>query len=229
MGQVVSGLQKMSVREDPPKSGPWRQAMIFGFAGLLATFAVVGALYLPLGGNGVFVPGSANSRISVSGAPAPSFDLTNQFGKRVTLDQLRGQVVVLVFQSAAANASSIPAAVIRDAQKQLGHSPVTWLAINTDPFSASIADVAQFSQHERMLNRWQFLTGSYPNLLAIWHAYQIDVAVEGRSVQYTSAVYVIDRSGHERQVFLLNLQNANLVREEAQKLVQEVQTALNLR
>lgn len=137
--------------------------------------------------------------------PAPAFNLTDQFGRRITLSEFRGEPVVLTFLAAhCTQQCPLVAEKIRSATAQIdragGHVAV--LAITMDPEGDTRAAVRTFSRQHGMLNRWHFLTGSRKELVPVWHAYYVYAAPKSAPPKvrdgHTGATYLLDKAGRER-------------------------------
>jgi protein SCO1/2 len=133
---------------------------------------------------------------------AAFFSLSDQDGKRVTLTEYRGQVVVLSFMhSHCKDTCPVMATEIRGALDQLpdhGRN-VPVLAISVDPFHDTRASARAFIAREHMTGRMRFLLGPYRQLRPIWKAYAIQPEVDqsGREYSHGHSAYVmlIDRHG----------------------------------
>src|SRR5580658_9847169 len=142
---------------------------------------------------------------SLGGQQAPDFRLRNQFGQPMSLSQFRGKVVVLSFEdSECTTVCPLTAQSMLDAKQLLGAagSQVQLLGVDANPDATSVADVLAYSKAHSMVNRWDFLTGSLPQLKAAWSAYHIAVEVEQGQIDHTPALYVIDQRGREQEVYL---------------------------
>jgi cytochrome oxidase Cu insertion factor (SCO1/SenC/PrrC family) len=141
----------------------------------------------------------------VPGALAPGFTLTDQRGHTMSLASLRGKAVVLEFMDPhCTDICPIVSQEFIDAYHQLGAraGKVVFAAINVNQYHATVADLAAFSNAQRLttIPGWHFFTGPVPALQTAWHDYNI--AVEAPSpnadIIHTSSVYFIDPQGHER-------------------------------
>lgn len=142
---------------------------------------------------------------TLSGAPAPSFTLTDQFGRVQTLAGFRGRPVVLAFiDSTCTTICPLTAQMLVDAKAQLGRpgANVQLVAVNADPGANSTADVLAWSQRHGMTHKWTFLTGPASELEHLYREYHISVhSTGGDTVTHTAAVYVLDAQGRERYLF----------------------------
>ena len=136
---------------------------------------------------------------------APSFTLTDQAGRTVSLDSLRGHPVVLEFMDPnCVDICPIVSQEFVDAGKDLGAAgrDVVFLGINVNPFHTDVASMATYTKAHGLdaLATWHFLTGPSSDLAPVWRDYDVTVSAPNPSadVIHTSIVYFIDRSGQER-------------------------------
>jgi len=137
-----------------------------------------------------------------AGLRAASFSLTDQDGKRVTLAQYRGQVVVLSFMySHSPDIAPLMATEIRGALDQLPANGrrVPVLAITVDPAHDTPASARAFLAREQMTGRMAFLLGRIAQLRPLWRRYAIqpefDPAGHRYRYGYSAYVMLIDRRG----------------------------------
>ncbi len=137
-------------------------------------------------------------------AAAPDFTLTDQFGKRVSLRSLRGQVIVLSFNDPKCTTiCPLTTTALLQAKKLLGPaaSRVALVGVGANPEATQVKWVRDYSRVHGMLHKWRFLTGSLPELRKVWRAYYIEAAVLNGSVDHTPATYVIDPNGRESRLY----------------------------
>ena len=157
-------------------------------------------------GSSTVVAASAASAFAGAALPAnilaPPFALSDQQGRRVSLAQYRGHVVVLTFLYSTCGAPCVLIAQqIRGALDEL-RGPVPVLIVSADPASDSPARVRRFLSEAALSGRAQYLTGPPARLRQIWAAYRVRPASAGSRVfdEYAS-VLLIDPAGRERVVF----------------------------
>jgi cytochrome oxidase Cu insertion factor (SCO1/SenC/PrrC family) len=168
-------------------------------------------------------PGSA-----LSDAKAPELRLTNQFGQPMSLDRFRGKVIILAFvDSQCTTVCPLTTVSMLQARQMLGAAgdQVQLLGIDANPAATSVSDVMAYSRAHGMVNQWDFLTGSLPQLKAAWKAFSIYVQIEKGQVDHTPALYVIDQRGRERKVYLTTMSYAS-VGQEAEVLARETASLL---
>jgi cytochrome oxidase Cu insertion factor (SCO1/SenC/PrrC family) len=165
---------------------------------------------------------------SLGGVRAPDFRLVNQFGQQMALSQFRGKVVVLAFvDSECTTICPLTTASMVEAKQLLGAagSRVQLLGVDANPQATSVSDVMAYSRAHSMVNQWDFLTGSLPQLQAAWRAFHIAVQVERGMIDHTPALFVIDPQGRERTVYLTQMNYASIT-QAAQILAQRVSSLL---
>ena len=137
--------------------------------------------------------------------PAPAFQLTDQYGKQVSLASLRGKVVLLTFlDPVCTNDCPVIGDEFRQADQVLGAKSrnVELVAIVTNPLYHSIAYTQAFDSEDQLtgLRNWLYLTGSLPQLEQAWKNYSVAAQIlpAGGMVAHSDVAYVIDPSGHTR-------------------------------
>lgn len=143
--------------------------------------------------------------ITLPPAPAPNFTLTDQHGRRRSLSDFRGQVVVLDFMDPhCTDICPIVSREFLDAGRDLGGdaSRVAFLAVNVNRYHESVASVARFTGQHGLaaIPTWHFLTGPTPALERVWHDYGIFVQAPSPTadVVHSTDMYFIDPGGRLR-------------------------------
>ncbi len=165
---------------------------------------------------------------SLGRTPAPNVKLTNQFGQPMSLRQFRGKAVVISFvDSECTTVCPLTTLAMLQAKQMLGKAgdQVQLLGIDANPEAISTADVLGYSRAHNMVNRWDFLTGTLPQLKAAWKSFDIYAKVVGDEIDHTPALYVIDPQGRERTVYLTPMAYSSIT-QSAQVLAQELATLL---
>ena len=145
---------------------------------------------------------------SLGGSPAPNFALTDQFGRTVSLSSFRGKVVILAFtDSQCTTVCPLTTQSMLAAKDLLGKAggQVQLLGVDANPQATSVSDVLSYSQAHGMVNHWDFLTGSLPQLRAVWTDYHIAVQIMAGQIDHTPAVFIIDTRGREQQLYLTQM------------------------
>ena len=159
---------------------------------------------------------------------APSVKLTNQFGQPMSLSQFRGKAVLLGFvDSECTTVCPLTTLAMLQAKQMLGKAgnDVQLLGIDANPEAIATANVLAYSRAHNMVNRWDFLTGSLPQLKTTWKSFNIYAKVVGDQIDHTPALYVIDPQGHERMVYLTPMAYSSIT-QSAQVIAQELASVL---
>jgi cytochrome oxidase Cu insertion factor (SCO1/SenC/PrrC family) len=152
-------------------------------------------------------PGTAVS------APAPAFELQDQTGRRRSLAQLRGKVVLLAFvDTHCTSICPLTSESMAEALRLLGPAAlrVQLVGINANPLATSVADVAAYTREHHMQGRWWFLTGSEPELLQVWRAYGIFIAAVHGEIDHQPLMVLIDGRGIEREIYYTQMSYGGL-------------------
>jgi cytochrome oxidase Cu insertion factor (SCO1/SenC/PrrC family) len=165
---------------------------------------------------------------SLGGEKAPNFTLTSQFGQQVSLSSFRGKVVILAFtDSECTTVCPLTTQSMLAAKDLLGKAgdQVQLVGVDANPAATSVSDVRAYSEAHGLVNHWDFLTGTLPELKAVWHAYGIYVAIEHGQIDHTPAIYIIDTSGREQKIYLTTMAYASIT-QAAQLMAQEASSLL---
>jgi protein SCO1 len=132
--------------------------------------------------------------------PPRDFVLHDQDGRRVSLRQYRGQVVVLTFlYSTCRDTCPVTATTIRGALDALGHD-VPALAVSVDPAHDTRDTAEAFLLRQGVsAGRMRFLMGTRAQLAPVWRAYGI--RPQGNGFEHSAYVLLIDRRGRQRVSF----------------------------
>ncbi|HLG70504.1 MAG TPA: SCO family protein [Chloroflexota bacterium] len=167
----------------------------------------------------------------LQGVSAPGFSLVDQDGQQISLAQFQGKPVALTFlYTHCLDACPLIADEMRQASDRLGSDAgkVAMLAVSTDPRHDDRVSVVNFTQVHGMAGRWHYLMGSPEQLSPIWKAYYIGVtpgdqmgsALGENEVIHSEAVYLIDKTGHERALLGLPFSAGDLAND-LRKLLSE--------
>jgi protein SCO1/2 len=116
--------------------------------------------------------------------PASPFELSNQFGEHVSLEDRRGLPVVLTFlYTNCPDVCPLTTSLIRDAHEMLGEDAddVAILAVSVDPERDTEQAALDYSERWRMTRNWDFLVGQRERLTDIWKAYFVAASVDESS------------------------------------------------
>lgn len=167
---------------------------------------------------------SVDMSVSKLHGPAPDFTLADQSGSPISLHQFRGKVVILAFvDSECTTVCPLTTQSMVEAKRLLGpaQDQVQLLGIDANPTATAISDVNGYSEAHGLSNAWHFLTGTLPQLKAVWKSYFIQVQIQSGAIDHTPALYVIDPNGVERYLYLTPMQYDSLP-QEAEILAQDV-------
>ena len=212
---VTALLVRRLIGSDRPR----RRRLIPGVLHPRLPIAALGILVLPVAAIGglILARGSqVNERVALAtnpnldpgtpvSGPAPTFTLTDQFGRPVSLHSFRGKVVLLAFNdSECTTICPLTTTAMLDAKAMLGRAgrAVQLVGVDANPKATSLQDVLSYSELHGMLHAWHFLTGSLPQLRKVWKDYGIQAAVQGGQIAHTPALFVIDTHGRLARLFM---------------------------
>jgi cytochrome oxidase Cu insertion factor (SCO1/SenC/PrrC family) len=137
---------------------------------------------------------------------APTFSLSDQNGRAVTMASLRGKVVLLTFLDPVCTSDCpLEAQEFRQAGQLLGADSrrVELVAIVANPVDYQLGYTQAFDRQEGLAGvpNWLYLTGTLPRLQQVWRDYGIAAVVEpaGAMIGHSEVAYVIDQNGQVRQ------------------------------
>jgi protein SCO1/2 len=167
----------------------------------LSILAVAGVLVFakPESSPSVGAEGFAGS-LSPPDLPVRDFSLVDQDGRRASLREYRGQVVVLTFlYSTCKDTCPVTATTIRGALDDVGHDVPT-LAVSVDPANDTPDSAEAFLVKQSLSNgRMRFLLGDRARLAPVWQAYRIQP--QGNGFEHSATVLVLDKHGRQRVSF----------------------------
>jgi protein SCO1/2 len=165
---------------------------------LAATFVLLGALGVVLFAHGSEDAGGSGfeGALRPPGIPPIAFALKDQDGKVATLDQYRGQAVILTFMySTCKDTCPLTAQQIKGALDQVG-TDVPTLAISVDPANDTQLNARRFVNRQGLTKRMRFLLGGPAQLAPIWKAYGI--RPQGKAFDHSAYVVLVDAKGVQR-------------------------------
>jgi protein SCO1/2 len=169
---------------------------------LAASFAVAAAFFATLGQGEERSPAAGDrfvGAIRPPGMPPVSFRMTDQNGKVVTGEDLRGTVSVITFlYTTCEDTCPLVAQQIRMALDDLGHD-VPVYAVSVDPPRDTPERAKRFLAEHRVAGRMDFLLGPTSELRRQWKAFGIQRQTE--SLDHSAHVVVLDRQGRQRVGF----------------------------
>jgi cytochrome oxidase Cu insertion factor (SCO1/SenC/PrrC family) len=138
--------------------------------------------------------------------PAPGFSLTDQAGRTVSLDSLRGKVVLMTFLDPVCTTDCpVIAQELKQAGRMLGaqDARVELVAVVANPVYRSVAFTRAFDRQEGLASvpNWLYLTGSLSQLRPVWRHYGVEVEnlPAGAMAAHNDLAVVIDAAGHIRR------------------------------
>lgn len=164
---------------------------------LVATLVLLAALAIVLFAGDSKSSGSGfEGAIRPQGIPPIQFALKDQNGKTATLNQYRGEPVILTFMySTCKDTCPLTAQQIRGALDQLGQDVPT-LAISVDPANDTPLNAKRFVNQQSLTGRMRFLLGDRATLAPIWKAYGIQP--QGKAFDHSAYVVLVDAKGVQR-------------------------------
>lgn len=107
---------------------------------------------------------------------ATPFELQNQFGQPVSLEDHAGKVVLLNFlYTNCPNVCPMVTNQLRDLHGALGDDTddVAFVAVSVDPKRDTVQAAFEYSEKWEMTHRWDYLVGDEQELTPIWDAYHV--------------------------------------------------------
>jgi protein SCO1/2 len=148
-----------------------------------------------------------SERLSKIG-PAPAFTLTAQDGQRLSLDELRGKVVVITFiYTSCVDACPLLTAKMAGLQDELGTAfgpKVYFMSITVDPERDTPEVLTRYAQaHGANLSGWAFLTGTPDEIRAVTRQYGIYSKKQASDdVDHTFLTSLVDQRGTLRVQYM---------------------------
>jgi cytochrome oxidase Cu insertion factor (SCO1/SenC/PrrC family) len=171
---------------------------------------------------------------SAGDTPAPNFQLRDQLGRKTSLAQFRGKVVLIAFvDSQCTTICPLTTESMVEALRLLGPAAadVQLLGINANPLALKVSDVASYTRAHQMQGRWRFLTGSLPQLKQVWREYHVYVSAINNDIDHQPAMVLIDTLGRESKVYMTQMSyegvapQAQLLADDIAKLLPGLPTA----
>lgn len=169
------------------------------------------------------------SGTQLDGRPAPDFALTDQNGAAIALSDFRGKAVALSFIfTNCPDICPLIASQMRAAWDLLPEDRrdrVALLGVSVDPERDTPEALRSFSARFELddVSGWHALTGTRPELEAVWASYGIEstevaAEVDGHingaarvpSIRHTDAIYLIDGEGKQRSFLRSNVDPQDL-------------------
>jgi protein SCO1 len=166
------------------------------------------------------------ARLSKIG-PAPAFTLTAQDGRRLSLNELQGKVVVVTFiYTSCADACPLLTAKMAALQDALGSDfgpKIFFLSITVDPERDTPEVLTRYAQvHGASLSGWAFLTGAPDEIRAVARQYGIYHKKQtGSDVDHTFLTSLVDQRGTLRVQYMGVHFDSDELRRDLQSLLRE--------
>jgi cytochrome oxidase Cu insertion factor (SCO1/SenC/PrrC family) len=143
---------------------------------------------------------------------APSFSLTDQDGKPVSVAAFHGRTVIVTFlDPLCRNLCPVEAKILGVVESHLpaADRPVI-LSVSVNQWGNARSILRVDMQKWHVGENWHWAVGRAPALKRVWAAYKIGVADAPKTIQgitvhnisHTEAAYVIDPQGYERALFV---------------------------
>jgi protein SCO1 len=172
---------------------------------------LLGAAFLTLLGANAWIyfthtpmhqPSSSFQGTELGATPAPTFQLVDQNGTPIALQQLQGHPVVLTFlYTTCPGPCPLTAEKMHTAVQMLGAQArqVTFLAVSVNPTGDTPSLAKTFVATHRLTGILHFLLGKQSELEPIWKSYAVSSqAAQGGQMIHTVGAYIIDAQGRER-------------------------------
>lgn len=203
LGQSCGRLWRRHGQETPPSALRWRTA---------AYAVLIGALFLLAGspahaGKGKGARAAGEWERLDADEPAPKFTLTDQNGRRVSLESLRGKVVVASFiYTECKDVCPVLPQILSRVDRVLTpeeQARTHFVGISIDPLRDTPKKLGEFMRlHGLSPERWTLLTGSSAELTRVAADYGIVARPNAHGELVHNAVYiVIDGRGQLRTEF----------------------------
>jgi protein SCO1 len=134
---------------------------------------------------------------------APGLALRDQNGARVSLDSLRGHVVLLTFlDSKCVRECPIEGHVLGDVFRHMKGTGALALTVSVDPWADTAKSARTFAARAGWSGNWRWLLGNRASLAPVWRAYNIAVKRTPGDILHSAALYVVDPNGDLRAGYL---------------------------
>jgi protein SCO1 len=159
--------------------------------------------------------------------PAPEFTLTKQDGNRLTLKDIRGEVLVVTFiYASCTDTCPLLTAKLARIQDQLGADfgrRVYFISITVDPDRDTPEVLNRYAEaHKANLAGWAFLTGTPAEIRDVAKRYGVYYKKNARGdVDHTFLTSLVDQSGILRVQYIGTKFNPDEMLRDVQALVSE--------
>jgi protein SCO1/2 len=210
------------LQPDPtPRRPAQRLRHALRVASLLAAALLLGLLAAGCGGGSSNSSDAAVTLPAIAGGDAvpakdaPPIDLTDQYGKKVDLAQLKGQSVLVAFlYTHCTDLCPIVAGKVHTAFAQMPKSQrPLFLAVSVDPAHDTPASAATFNKRHRTTGEIDWLLGSQGELEKVWKAWGVKPehnANDPEEIEHNAEIFAIDPQGQIRALYPPNFKPAKL-------------------
>ena len=133
------------------------------------------------------------------GVEAPRFELRDQDGQAVAMEELRGRPVIVTFlYTHCEDSCPTQAQQVRSALDELGED-VPALAIAVEPERDTEESARAFLSEQRVLGRMSFLLGSREDLQSVWKAFGVEPQRD--DLEHSGRFVLVDPEGIQRVSF----------------------------
>jgi len=152
------------------------------------------------GGSGGFAGGELSPP-----QPTPDFTLTDQSGRKVSMSDQRGKLVLVTFlYTNCPDVCPLITQNLNQALQMLGpkRDDVRVLAVSVDPGGDTPENVDKYAKAHHLLPEFHYLTGTRAELMQVWKDYDVAaVAWDPELVDHTAYTMLVDRSGGGRVIY----------------------------
>ena len=152
------------------------------------------------GGSGGFAGGELSPP-----QPTPDFTLTDQSGRKVSMSDQRGKLVLVTFlYTNCPDVCPLITQNLNQALQMLGpkRDDVRVLAVSVDPEGDTPESVDKYAKAHHLLPEFHYLTGTRDDLTQVWKDYDVAaVARDPELVDHTAYTMLVDRSGEGRVIY----------------------------
>jgi cytochrome oxidase Cu insertion factor (SCO1/SenC/PrrC family) len=189
-----------------------RRFVVLGLATALGAGAGIGAAVLFARSSDTMVAPSRPAAAWAAGARrAPSFDLTDELGRPVSIAGLRGRSAIVTFiDPVCRDLCPLEARVLMQVARDLGTRAPALVAVSVNPPADTRANFQKDARVWGLTPSWRWAVGTQAELARVWRDYDVGVRVTHktiagvtvRSVAHVEAAYVLDAAGYERALFV---------------------------
>jgi len=143
---------------------------------------------------------------------APAFRLVDQNGRSVSVAALKGRPVIVTFiDPLCRNFCPLEAQRLDTALKSLpAAARPAVVAVSVNVYGNGRANLEQDFRKWQLMPEWRWGVGTQSQLARVWKSYGVGVLVTTKKIAgvtvheitHTEAAYLVDRSGHERALFM---------------------------